>query len=164
MANRRLDSEARITASVLDRLVDLDPDAEQEARTTYSTSLRDLKHAVRRDLEWLLNTRRPAMDIAPGLEEVTRSVVMYGLPDFMGASVSSSSAQQALVLEVKETIKLFAPQLIDVRVSFTRPDKFQRSISFRIEARIDVEPTPEPIVFDTVLQLGSGEFGVKETS
>ena len=162
MANRRLESETRITASVLDRLVDYDPDARQEARSTYSTSLRDLKHSVRRDLEWLLNSRRIAVNIDPGLEEVTKSVVAYGLPDFMGAPVTSATQQQDLVAEVKETLRLFAPQLIDVKVTFSPPDKVQRSILFRIEARIDVEPTPEPIVFDTVLQLGSGEFGVKE--
>ena len=35
-------------------------------------------------------------------------------------------------------------------------------LKFRIEASLNVEPTPEPIAFDTVLQLGSGEFEVKE--
>ena len=89
---------------------------------------------------------------------------MYGLPDFMGAAASNAVEQQNLVFQVKECIKLFAPRLIDVKVSFTRPDKFQRSIAFRIEARIDIEPVPEPIVFDTVLQLGSGEYGVKEVA
>ena len=32
-----------------------------------------------------------------------------------------------------------------------------------LEAKIDMEPAPEPIVFDTVLQMGNGEFGVKES-
>jgi len=118
---------------------------------------------VRRDLEWLLNSRR-VMDVGPELEEVNKSVAIYGLPDFMGASASTTAEQQNLVTEVREAIKLFAPQLIDVKVSYSPPDKFQRSIAFRIEARIDVEPAPEPIVFDTVLQLGSGQFGVKETN
>lgn len=163
MSQKRRENEPRITPSILDRLVDLEPDSRQESRISYSNSLRDLKHAVRRDLEWLLNSRR-VMDVGPELEEVNKSVAIYGLPDFMGASASTTAEQQNLVTEVKETIKLFAPQLIDVKVSYSPPDKFQRSIAFRIEARIDVEPTPEPIVFDTVLQLGSGQFGVKETN
>ncbi len=33
-----------------------------------------------------------------------------------------------------------------------------RHLRFRIEANLDIEPTPEPIVFDTMLELGSGEF------
>jgi predicted component of type VI protein secretion system len=37
-----------------------------------------------------------------------------------------------------------------------------KALKFRIEARLDIEPTPEPIAFDTILQLGSGDFEVKE--
>ena len=159
---KRKESGARITPSILDRLVDLEPDSLQESRSSFGSSIRELKHAVRRDLEWLLNTRRGPINIDPNLEEVPRSIAVYGLPDFMGAAASTVAQQQNLAAQVRETIKIFAPQLIDVKVSYSPPDKIERSIAFRIEAKIDVEPVPEPIVFDTVLQLGSGEFGVKE--
>jgi len=159
---KRRDSAPRLTPSILDRLVDFEPDSQVEAKSSFGSSIRDLKHSVRRDLEWLLNTRRVVLNLDPNLEEVPRSIAAYGLPDFMGASASTSAEQQNLVAQVRDTLKLFAPQLIDVKVSFSPPDKFERSIAFRIEAKIDVEPVPEPIVFDTVLQLGSGEFGVKE--
>jgi predicted component of type VI protein secretion system len=36
-----------------------------------------------------------------------------------------------------------------------------RELKFRIEANLDVEPAPEPVSFDTVLQMGSGEFRVQ---
>jgi predicted component of type VI protein secretion system len=42
------------------------------------------------------------------------------------------------------------------------PTLTERSIRFRIEAHLDVDPVPEPIVFDTVLKLGSSDFDVKE--
>jgi predicted component of type VI protein secretion system len=35
-------------------------------------------------------------------------------------------------------------------------------LRFRIEAHLDIEPVPEPISFDTVLQVGNGEFAVRE--
>ena len=47
----RLDEELRITLSVLDRLVDFEPEASQEAPASRSKTLRQLKQAVRRDLE-----------------------------------------------------------------------------------------------------------------
>lgn len=37
----------------------------------------------------------------------------------------------------------------------------ERALRFRIDARLRVEPAPEPVTFDTVLQLHSGEYLVK---
>ena len=51
-----------VTLSVLDRLIDLEPKAAVEAPLTRSQSVRLLKAAVHRDLEWLLNTRRIFLD------------------------------------------------------------------------------------------------------
>ncbi len=37
----------------------------------------------------------------------------------------------------------------------------ERAFRFKIEARLRIDPVPEPISFDTTLQLGSGNFAVK---
>ena len=50
--------ETTVTVPVLDRLIDLEPGAQTENPPSRSQSERLLKRAVRRDLEWLLNTRR----------------------------------------------------------------------------------------------------------
>ena len=50
--------ETTITISVLDRLMDLEPGSGVENPLTRSQSVRLLKASVRRDLEWLLNSRR----------------------------------------------------------------------------------------------------------
>ena len=162
MAIRRSDNEARIKQSVFDRLIDLEPNATSEPLKSHTQTLADMKRALRRDLDWLLNTRRTIMDLDEGLVESQKSLAVYGLPDFVGTSLTSSKDQRAFVKEVENALKIFAPQLIDLKISYSPPNEIDRSISFRIEARIDVEPTPEPVVFDTVLQVGSGEFGVKE--
>ena len=52
--------ETTITISVLDRLIDLEPESRAENQLSRSQSLRLVKAAVRRDLEWLLNSRRIA--------------------------------------------------------------------------------------------------------
>jgi type VI secretion system protein ImpF len=162
MARTGAPGEIRITRSVFDRLIDLEPGTNSDPQDSRFDSIRELKASVRRDLEWLLNSKRPVIDIDPGLEEVNRSIAVYGLPDFFGTQFSTTAQQKALVNQVEQAIRRFAPQLIDLKITYNPPNELERSLSFRIEARIDVEPSPEPIVFDTVLQLGSGEFGVKE--
>ena len=158
----RTDNEIRITPSVLDRLLDFEPDVSREAPKSRSKSLSDLKTSVRRDLEWLLNTRRFIEEIPENLEEINKSVAVYGLPDFTGAGTSSQTGQKKLVKQIETAIKVFEPRFLDLKVSLEPVDGYERALRFRIEARLDVEPVPEPITFDTVFQLGSSEFSVKE--
>ncbi len=156
------DNEIRITPSVLDRLIDLEPNISSEAPKSRSKSLSELKSNVKRDLEWLLNTRQFIIDVPENLTEVSKSVLMYGLPDFTGSSAKNPNEQKVLIKQIETAIKIFEPRFLDLKVSFEPLSNTERALKFKIEARLDVEPTPEPIVFDTVLQLGSGEFEIKE--
>lgn len=159
----RTDNEIRITPSVLDRLLDYEPQSSQEAAKSRSKSLRELKLSVRRDLEWLLNTRSYPENVDEGLEEVLKSVVFFGLPDFTAVSVKSHVEQKRLTVAMETAIKNFEPRFLDLRVKLEPISDLDRLMRFRVEATLDVEPTPEPIVFDTVLQLGSGGgFAVEE--
>jgi type VI secretion system protein ImpF len=160
----RFDNEIRITPSVLDRLIDDRPDETREAVATRQTSLRLLKQAVKRDLEWLLNTRATVQDVPDGLTEVNRSLVLYGLPDLTTASVKSPDDRMRLRDAVAETVRLFEPRLEGVDVSLESDAETERAVRFRIEARLKIDPTPEPVTFDTTLQLASGEFHVKGDS
>ena len=158
----RTDNEIRITLSVLDRLLDFEPGVSSEAPKSRSKSLRDLRSAVRRDLEWLLNTRRYIGEIAENLEETNKSVAVYGLPDFTSATAKSATEQKRLVKQIETAIKIFEPRFLDLKVTLEPMDNLDRALKFRIDARLDVDPVPEPISFDTVFQLGSSEFSVKE--
>ncbi len=158
----RIDNEIRITPSVLDRLLDDRPEETREAPASRQTSLRLLKEAVRRDLEWLLNTRLPPGAAPEELPEVRRSLAAYGLPDFTTANVKSTEEQEQLRQTVELAVRLFEPRLEAVELFVERVGDLERSVRFRIEARLRVEPAPEPVVFDTMLQMGSGEFRVRE--
>jgi type VI secretion system protein ImpF len=158
----RTDNEIRITPSVLDRLLDFEPDMSREAPKSRSKSLRDLKLSVRRDLEWLLNSRAFPEEIDERLEEVKKSVVVYGLPDITGISAKSHIEQKRLSDALENAIRIFEPRFLNLKVTLEPVNNIDRMLKFRIEAQLNVEPTPEPIAFDTVLQLGSGEFEVKE--
>ena len=156
----RIDEEIRVNLSVLDRLVDFEPEAKAEPPVSRSKALRQVKAALKRDLEWLLNTRR-AVEVPDELPLLANSMLAYGLPDFTNFSVKSTNDQHELTLALEATLRRFEPRLEDVVVSVVNASLLERAFRFKIEARLRVDPVPEPISFDTTLQLGSGNFAVK---
>jgi type VI secretion system protein ImpF len=156
----RIDEETRVNLSVLDRLVDFEPEARNEAPASRSKALRQVKQSLRRDLEWLLNTRR-VFEVPPDLPLVADSMLAYGLPDFTNLSVKSAGDQHDLTHALESALKRFEPRLEDVVVTVATASVLERAFRFRIEARLRIDPVPEPISFDTTLQLGSGNFAVK---
>jgi type VI secretion system protein ImpF len=158
----RKDNETRVTPTVLDRLIDYEPKMSQEAPKSRSKSMRELKQSVKRDLEWLLNARSYPGEIDEKLEEVPKSVLAYGLPDFTGVSVRSHKEMADLTKALERAIKHYEPRFLDLKVKLEPIANTNRELKFHIEAFLNVEPTPEPVAFDTVLELGSGDFEVKE--
>ena len=151
-----------VTQSLLDRLIDREPRQLDDSQTTRAQSVRHLKAAVRRDLEWLLNTRRNP-DAAPdSMEELSQSVYNYGLPDFTAVSLNSPKDRDWLLVEVERTVALFEPRLRDVRVSFLEsPGTNARTLHFQIEGLLDMDPAPEQVSFDTMLQLINGDYQIR---
>jgi len=162
VAKKLSENEQRITRSVLDRLIDLEPGAAREAAKSHAVSLREMKQSVRRDLEWLLNTRCHMNSLDEKLEEAPRSVAFYGLPDFTGISAQSSAEKGNLIKSLESAIRNFEPRFLNVTVSMEPLSALDRQLRFHIEAHLDMDPMPEPIAFDTVLRLGNGEFAVRE--
>jgi len=149
--------ETTITVSVLDRLIDLEPENRMENSLSRSQSVRLLKSAVRRDLEWLLNSRRICDPPDEGLKEVNRSVYTYGLPDVSALTMLASGDRNRLVRQVLATINQFEPRLANVRlVMIEAPDSGKKDVRLRVEAMLRMDPVPEPITFDTVIELKSG--------
>lgn len=156
----RFDNEVRVSLSVLDRLIDYEPEVSREAPASRTKSLRLLKQAVRRDLEWLFNTRQtPALPA--GLSEALRSVYAYGLPDFTNLSSRNISDHSRLRRAVEMAIEAFEPRLEDVQVIVEPAVDTVRMLQFRIDARLKLDPVPEPVTFDTSFHIGSAEFRVK---
>ena len=149
--------ETTITISALDRLIDLEPDNRMENPLSRSQSVRLLKNAVRRDLEWLLNSRRIADAPDEGFKELNKSVYVYGLPDLSALTMASTADRNRLVRQVLGTINLFEPRLMNVRLVLVEtPDAGKKDVRLRIEAMLRMDPVPEPVTFDTVIELKSG--------
>jgi len=155
-------SERSARLSVLDRLIDQDPKRTTEAPPTPAQSLRELKTSLRRDIEWLLNTRRSVQDPPPGSSQLQRSLHVYGLPDICSLSLKSSQDLSRLSREMESVLTTFEPRFRTVRVTLVpATESTSRTLRFQIEGILRLEPVPERITFDTVLELTSGEYAVK---
>lgn len=158
----RSDSEATVTQSLIDRLIDREPGANSDPGVTRAQSVRLLKQSLRRDLEWLLNTRQIPDNADEEFPELSRSLYNYGLPDFSSLSIASTKERNALLRQLASTVQLFEPRLKDVKVSLLEmPNNLTRTLRFQIEALLMMDPAPEQVSFDTVLQLTSGEYQIK---
>ena len=158
MAKR--DSFGSLTLSVLDRLIDDDPKHTAEVPLTRALALRELKASVRRDLEWLLNTRRtidPAPDSAP---ETSRSVYHYGISDLSSRSSLSTKDQSDVAREMESVIAAFEPRLKRVKVRMEAPNSLSQTLHFVIEGLLAVDPAPEPIRFDSLLDVGKSDHRI----
>lgn len=158
----RFNYDIRITPSVFDRLIDNAPQTRPEAPASRQQSLRELKQAVKRDLEWLLNTRQLLGGVPLELKETTHSLAAFGLPDFTGISLKSATDQAYVRRTIETAISIFEPRLQDVLVILLAGEGSDHVMRFRIDARLKVDPAPEPVTFDTFLQLDNGQYFVKE--
>jgi len=157
----RRDATGPVTLSVLDRLIDKDPKTRSEIPLTRAQSLRELKLALKRDLEWLLNTRKTIEPAPDSARETVRSVYHYGFADISSKSVLSSRDHGDLVREMEAAIAVFEPRLKRAKVRMEQVEGSYRTLKFVIEGLLCMDPAPEPVRFDTVLELGKGEYEVK---
>jgi type VI secretion system protein ImpF len=99
---------------------------------------------------------------ADWFEQVPRSVHYYGIPDITSLARDSADSRLTLLHDVEQAIALFEPRLTDVHISVIEADgeQFRRELRFHIEATLRMDPTPEQIVFDTVLNFASGEYDI----
>lgn len=148
--------------SLLDRLLDFEPSVRREAPKNRAQLLRELKQSVRRDLENLLNTRVRASPWPSELKELKLSLVNYGIPDPTGASLGTPREREEFCRNIEKTIGLFDHRLKKLHVELLdQSEKLERTIRFRIEAMLQAEPAPEPLVYDSTLRLTTGTFELK---
>jgi type VI secretion system protein ImpF len=160
MASAR--SREILRPSVLDRLL--------EGYGTRSPSdgdgigLRELKRAVARDLEWLLNTRCWLPSMPEELPEARESLLTYGIPDLSPYSwISTTDAEQVCRL-MEQAIRAFEPRLLprSVKVLFVPSDSVDDfAMRFHIDAVLHVDPITEPVRFDTNIDYETGVVDVK---
>jgi len=119
------------------------------------------KDSVKRDLEWLLNTRQVVDDRLPLYPEVSRSVYAYGLPDISSVNVGSVHDQNELLRRMERAIEAFDKRLTKTEIALEPLIGLNRVLRFSISGVVLMDPAPEEIVIDTILDPTSGEYEVK---
>lgn len=154
------------TRSLLDRLTDREPERADDVASA-PFSIRPVVEGLLRDLENLFNTRsfegtNPHLGLAsqepvPLSSHSRRSILSYGSRDFSLDNPRSNQVQQAIRLEIIRLLECFEPRLKDVTVSLG-PPRAERTLNFRVEAILQVEPVAVPTAFDTHIDINSGSY------
>lgn len=152
----RSSTETLVTQSVLDRLT-----AVEDWPATRTQSVRFFREAIKRDLEWLLNTRQPPLLQLDSWPAAKASVINYGLPDITSLGLLSAADHNTLRMAIGACLRNFEPRLTDVHVTLEASDLADRRLRFHIDGNLRLDPAPEEVAFDTVLELASGEYKVK---
>jgi type VI secretion system protein ImpF len=144
----------RAQLPLLDRLVDNDPSERSDSALSASAAMDAIRVSICKDLEELLNTRRRWRSWDPHLAELHTSLAGFGLPDFASGAFHDPRRREELRLLVETCIRRFEPRIVSLKVSLLEAnDRVSGTLRLRIDALLHAEPAPEPIAFDTVVDL-----------
>jgi len=157
-------SDQPLVSSVLDRLLDDEPSKTLETPKSRTQVLRELKQSVRRDLENLLNTRGRSTSWPEHFQEIELSLLSYGIPDITGADLASAQRREEFRRVLERVIRHFEPRLTKVSIKLLEQGQpLDRTLRFRIEGVLNVEPVPEPVAFNSAVEPATGNVEVKGT-
>ena len=159
----RVDKKKKLRPSILDRLLDNDPGNAMDIDPGQHQKLKDLRNSVRRDLENLLNTRLRIIDPNDEHPELKKSLLNYGLPDLATVNILDKESRKAFVTQLETLLMEFEPRFKSVNVNYLEnANTLDRTLRFRIDALLYADPSPEVVVFDSVLEPVSRTVNVEE--
>ncbi|MBV9655543.1 MAG: type VI secretion system baseplate subunit TssE [Acetobacteraceae bacterium] len=154
----------RVQLPLLERLMDDAPDDSRDPVLSASDAMLALRNAVRRDMEALLNARRPWLPPPPSCSALKLSPFGYGVPDVMAATLADPRRRESLRADIEDTVRSFEPRFSSVRVTITEnADKLEATLRLRIDAMLRAEPAPEPVAFDTLIAASAARVVVHQS-
>jgi type VI secretion system protein ImpF len=164
-----LSTADRLQPSLLDRLTDDNPGVKQESRDKRIMSMRQLRAAVLRDLEFLLNASgQPRFEEIHQFPYVAKSVINYGIPDMTGLTTSGITPGQ-LERVVIEAIHHFEPRIVRDGLSVRAIAKesswgqeTDQKFEFEITGDFCPLPMPESLYVRTEVDLETGRCEVRD--
>ncbi|MGB9990669.1 type VI secretion system baseplate subunit TssE [Pseudoduganella rhizocola] len=140
----------QIHAGLLDRLLG------------YAGSPGEIRDAILRDLEDLLNTRvaMPA-DAFQAYPLCAASLFNYGVPDFAGISIRSMEDRNRVCTLLRTAIERHEPRLTRVQARIVEEPGTVNRIRFAISGTLTLPSLQETIDFDAVLQPSTLHYSIK---
>lgn len=150
--------------SIMDRLIDNEPGNRVEVDSGQHQKLKDLRQSVRRDLENLFNTRIRLIEPDDKFHHLKRSILNYGLPDLATVNLTNIERRREFVQEMERLLLEFEPRFKSVNVVYVEnTNRSERMLRFRIDGTLYADPSPEVVVFDSVLEPVSRNVSVEES-
>ncbi len=147
---------------ILDRLIDEAPEQETDVPLTTVAALERLRQSVRRDLEMLLNGKRRSRTYPSHLRELARSAISFGIPDCTAGQFHDKGQREVLRAEIEDTLRRFEPRLVSVRVNLLEStNPVEATLRLQIDALLHAEPAPEPVMFETVVDISTADVTVR---
>jgi type VI secretion system protein ImpF len=158
----RGDEASRPQLPLLDRLIDDAPESARDPPMSQAEAAVLLRRGLRRDVEALLNAKRRWRSWPAGYGELALSPIGYGIGDFTAGAFNDRAERERLRSRIQETIRRFEPRLSNIRVILLDGDNtLDPTLRLRIDAMLQVDPAPEPIAFDTLIDPMTAEIQVK---
>jgi type VI secretion system protein ImpF len=145
------ESDSGVTVSLLDRLTDRSPNSTTESPPNSWEERRDFLDSICRDLTALLNTRRAEEDFDSMFEEVTNSLLTFGIADFTSFNLKNEAEQERVRRSIERSIRQFESRLSRVTVSMDDVDTLRPVLRFQVSATLRTDPVLESVQFDLVL-------------
>ncbi|MBY4611367.1 type VI secretion system baseplate subunit TssE [Rhizobium sp. 9T] len=141
-----------LSRSILDRLIDQAPDRAVDPPTSFVDQVREVREAIRRDLEALLNTRRCPTTPPTALSELRDALVSYGVDGIVSANLMTDQAKLKLAEAIERRVALFETRLADIRVTILKSRTMtERALRMRIQATFRLHEGMPPISFESTI-------------
>lgn len=137
--------------SLLDRLIDDSPDLASEPLINEADSFEGMKAGLRRDLEGLLNARRPFSTWLANAPDLAGTVVDFGLPDLSTEDFGTEVVRERIRRMIANCIRAHEPRLSKVEVEKDGGPSVT-GVHFRISAVIRFSGYDTEVIYDARLR------------
>lgn len=142
-----------VTQSLIDRLIDDDPHGSADPHENEEEAIARYKVALRRDLESLLNTKRPYLPLLARHAGLDRSILGYGVPDLSIEDMSVPAVRERTRRAIAQVIREHEPRLSDIDIEMD-DGPTSRGMRLRISAVLNVVQSEEAVVYEASMRPG----------